>query len=103
VYGVFINDEIGGGRHLEQRGCVAPDYTKARACPRRVLVAQHQASVSTRPSTPEGERARWNVWDMTDAKGRRLELELWAMDVLAPQAAASVDPKSSMSSVESTA
>ena len=28
----------------------------------RLLVAQDQASVYTRPYTPEGERPRWNVW-----------------------------------------
>jgi hypothetical protein len=75
--------------------CVAPDYTKARAFPRRVLVAQDQANVYTRPDTPEGERARWNVWDMTAAKGRRVELEPWAMGVLSPHAATAVDTRSS--------
>ena len=67
--------------------------------PQRVLVAQDQASVYMRPHTPEGERPRWNVWDATCGKGRRVELEPWAMramrgmGVLSPQAAAE-DPKS---------
>jgi hypothetical protein len=49
----------------------------------RVLVEQDRASVYTRPYTPEGERPRWNVWDMTPGKDRRVELEPWAMGVLA--------------------
>jgi hypothetical protein len=54
----------------------------------RLLVAQDQATVYTRPYTPEGERPRWNVWDMTAGTGRRVELEPWARGVLAPQIAA---------------
>jgi hypothetical protein len=54
----------------------------------RLLVAQDRASVYTRPYTPEGERPRWNVWDTTAGKGRRVELEPWARGVLAPQVAA---------------
>ena len=33
----------------------------------------------TRPSTPAGEGPQWSVWDMTSGKGRRVELEPWAM------------------------
>src|SRR5689334_1090787 len=51
----------------------------------RVLVEQDRASVYTRPYTPEGKRARWNVWDMTYATGRRVELEPWARGALAPR------------------
>jgi hypothetical protein len=54
----------------------------------RSLVAQDQATVYTRPYTPEGERPRWNVWDMTSGKGRRVELEPWALGVLSPRDAA---------------
>jgi hypothetical protein len=50
--------------------------------------------VYTRPYTPEGKRPRWNVWDTTTGKGRRVELEPWAMGVLVPRAAAGKDPKS---------
>ena len=50
-----------------------------------LLVAQDQATVYTRPYTPEGERPRWNVWDMTAGTGRRVELEPWARGVLAQQ------------------
>jgi hypothetical protein len=53
----------------------------------RLLVAQDQAAVYTRPYTSEGERPQWNVRDMTSGKGRRVELEPWAMDVLSPSAA----------------
>jgi hypothetical protein len=45
-------------------------------------VAQRQATVYTRPYTPDGERPRWNVWDMTTRKGRRVELEPWACSLL---------------------
>ena len=41
-------------------------------------------------------------WETTAGKSRRVELEPWTMDVLAPHAAANVDPESSMSSVEGT-
>jgi hypothetical protein len=51
----------------------------------RLLVAQDQATVYTRPYTPERERPRWNVWDMTAGTGRRVELEPWARGVLAQQ------------------
>jgi hypothetical protein len=66
----------------------------------RVLVAQHQATVYTRPYTPDSERPRWNVWDMTSGKGCRVELEQWAGGVLSPQAAADTDPTSAMNSIE---
>jgi hypothetical protein len=60
----------------------------------RLLVAQDRANVYTRPYTPQGERPRWNVWDMRAGKGRRVELEPWAMGVLSPRDAAGEDPKS---------
>ena len=60
----------------------------------RLLVAQDRASVYTRPYTPEGERPRWNVWDMSSGKGRRVELEPWAIGVLVPRAADGEDPTS---------
>jgi hypothetical protein len=50
----------------------------------RLMVANDQASVYTRPYTPEGERPRWNVWDMTSPRRRRVELETWAIEVLFP-------------------
>jgi hypothetical protein len=59
----------------------------------RLLVAQDRATVYTRPYTPEGERPRWNVWDMTSGQGRRVELEPWAMGVLSPRAAVGEDAK----------
>jgi hypothetical protein len=59
----------------------------------RLLVAQDLATVYTRPYTPEGERRRWNVWDMTSGKGRRVELEPWAKDVFSPGDAFSEDAK----------
>jgi hypothetical protein len=67
---------------------------EAALAPLRLLLAQDQATVYTRPYTPEGERPRWNVWDMRAGKGRRVELEPWAMGVLAPRDAAGKDPKS---------
>src|SRR5690242_15813184 len=60
----------------------------------RLLVAQGQATVYTRPYTPEGERPRWNVWDMTSGTGRRIELEPWAMGGLPPRATGGEDPPS---------
>jgi hypothetical protein len=71
-------------------GTAHPDFPKRADLPHlskqeaalallRSLVAQDQATVYTRPSTPEGERPRWNVWDMTSGTGRRVELEPWAM------------------------
>jgi hypothetical protein len=66
----------------------------------RLLVDQGRASVYTRPYTPEGKRPRWNVWDMTvPRKGRRVELEPWAMGVLSPPSAASEDTKSPIGGV----
>jgi hypothetical protein len=62
----------------------------------RLLVAQDLATVDTRPYTPEGERPRWNVRDATSGKGRRVELEPWAMGVLVPRAAAGEDGKCSI-------
>ena len=50
----------------------------------RFLVAQHQATVYTRPYTPEGERAHLNVGVTTAGNGRRVELEPWAMNVRSP-------------------
>ena len=41
--------------------------------------------VYTRPYTPEGERPRWNVWGVTAGTGRRIEVEPWALGVLALQ------------------
>jgi hypothetical protein len=60
----------------------------------RLLVAQDRATVDTRPYTPEGERRRWNVWETTSGKGRRVELEPWAIGALSPRAAVGEDPKS---------
>jgi hypothetical protein len=45
-----------------------PDVRDFPGFPERVDLPQ-------RPSTPEGERPRRNVWDMTTGKGRRVELE----------------------------
>jgi hypothetical protein len=60
----------------------------------RLLVAQDHANVYTRPYTPEGERPRWNVWETTSGRGRRVELEPWAIGVLSPRDGADEDPKS---------
>jgi hypothetical protein len=66
----------------------------------RLLVAQHQATVYTRPSTPEGERPRWNVWDTTAGTGRRLEFEPCVMDLRCLKAAASADRRRSIEGTE---
>jgi hypothetical protein len=65
-------------------------------------VAQRQATVYTRAYTPEGGRPRWNVWDTTSGKGRRVELEPWAMGVLSPRSASGVDIASPSEGTEGT-
>jgi hypothetical protein len=66
---------------------------QAALAPLRLLVAQGQASVSTRPYTPEGERPRENVRETTAGNGRRVEPGPWARGLLAPSAAAVEDPQ----------
>jgi hypothetical protein len=51
----------------------------------RRLVGEGLADVYTQPFTPEGERARWNVWlgHQLVRGGQRLELDEWAASFLA--------------------
>jgi hypothetical protein len=64
--------------HLsDQEAEAAPALVGLRFC--ACCLAQDQASVYTPPSTPEGKRPRWKVWETTSGPGCRVELEPWAM------------------------
>jgi hypothetical protein len=60
------------------------------ACCKRGAEERHRVFTAVHA---EGERLRWNVWDTTAGKGRRVDLEPWAKDVFSPGDAFSEDAK----------
>src|SRR5262245_27429199 len=95
-----------GSSHSDELACPdVPEFPERADLPRlsdqeaeaalallRLLVAQGQATVYTRPYTPESERPRWNVWGINSGKGHRVELEPWAIGVLSQRDPAGEDP-----------